>query len=67
LNEAVLKNLSPQAIILHPGPINHGVEFALSVNQDPRSRVLTQVKNGVLLRAALLARVLGITETGRIA
>lgn len=54
-----LKKLRSDAIILHPGPINHGVEFAPEVVHDPRSRVLTQVTNGVLVRAALLALVLG--------
>lgn len=57
LNHARLKKLSPEALILHPGPINHGVEFAPGVTDDPRSRVLVQVSNGVLVRAALLAKI----------
>lgn len=57
LNGARLKKLRPDAIILHPGPINHGVEFAPEVVEDPRSRVLDQVKNGVLIRAALLSKI----------
>jgi aspartate carbamoyltransferase catalytic subunit len=51
-----LQKLKKEAIILHPGPINHGVEFAHEVASDPRCRVLQQVSNGVLIRAALLAR-----------
>ena len=54
-----LKQLRSDAIILHPGPINHGVEFAPEVLHDKRSRVLLQVTNGVLIRAALLAMILG--------
>ncbi len=54
-----LKKLRKDAIILHPGPINHGVEFAPEVVKDPRSRVLQQVTNGVTIRAALLASILG--------
>ncbi len=54
-----LKKLKKDAIILHPGPINHGVEFAPEVVKDPRSRVLQQVTNGVTIRAALLAMILG--------
>ncbi len=54
-----LKLLRKDAIILHPGPINHGVEFAAEVVHDDRSRVLRQVTNGVLIRAALLAMILG--------
>ena len=53
-----LKTLHPKVTILHPGPINHGVEFAPEVLKDPRARVLEQVKNGVLIRAALLSKVL---------
>jgi aspartate carbamoyltransferase catalytic subunit len=57
LNARRLKQLSQSALILHPGPINHGVEFAQGVTQDPRSRVLVQVSNGVLIRAALLSKI----------
>jgi aspartate carbamoyltransferase catalytic subunit len=57
LNEARLKKLSKNAIIMHPGPINHGVEFADSVVKDSRSRVMKQVENGVLIRAALLSNL----------
>lgn len=62
LNRERLKKLSQDAIIMHPGPINHGVEFSMDVTKDPRSRVLAQVANGVLIRAALLARILGAGE-----
>lgn len=62
LNRDRLKKLSKDAIIMHPGPINHGVEFAEEVVNDPRSRVLNQVTNGVLIRAALLSRILEGTQ-----
>jgi aspartate carbamoyltransferase catalytic subunit len=54
-----LRLLRDDAVILHPGPINHGVEFASEVVEDKRSRVLKQVTNGVTIRAALLALILG--------
>lgn len=54
-----LKSLKSSALILHPGPINHGVEFSPEITRDPRSRVLDQVGHGVHVRAALLALVLG--------
>lgn len=57
LNGVRLKKLRPDAIIMHPGPINHGVEFAPEVVEDARSRVLEQVRNGVLIRAALLSKI----------
>jgi len=57
LNGARLKKLRPDAIIMHPGPINHGIEFAPEVMEDPRCRILEQVKNGVLIRAAILSKI----------
>ncbi len=59
LNQKRLDELKPDALILHPGPINHGVEFSEKVVRDGRSRVLSQVTNGVTVRAALLAMILG--------
>ena len=59
LTASRLEKLSKDAIIMHPGPINHGVEFSAEVLKDPRSRVMQQVTNGVLIRAALLSKVLG--------
>ena len=59
LTKKRLENLKPDALILHPGPINPGVEFCVTVVRDGRSRVLSQVTNGVTVRAALLAMVLG--------
>jgi aspartate carbamoyltransferase catalytic subunit len=56
LNSRRLQKLKKGAIIMHPGPINHGVEFSSEVMTDPRSRVLQQVSNGVLIRASLLAK-----------
>lgn len=60
LTKERLALLRSDALILHPGPINHGVEFAPDVVEDPRSRVLSQVTNGVKIRAALLAMILGL-------
>lgn len=59
LNQARLQRLAKGAIIMHPGPINHGVEFSADVMKDSRNRVLSQVTNGVLMRAALLSKILG--------
>ena len=58
LNRARLNSLAKDAIIMHPGPINHGVEFSDEALADSRNRVMTQVSNGVLIRAALLRRIL---------
>ena len=47
------------ALIMHPGPINRGVEIAPDVADGPRSMILDQVTNGVAVRMALLFLVLG--------
>lgn len=53
-----LENLSTQALIMHPGPINQGTEMDSEVLQDSRCQVLDQVANGVLIRQALLYNIL---------
>jgi aspartate carbamoyltransferase catalytic subunit len=52
------KLLKPGAIILHPGPVNRGVELDTEVADGPRSVILNQVFNGVLIRMAVLATVI---------
>lgn len=51
--------LAPEAVVLHPGPMNRGVEIAASVADDERALVLNQVANGVAVRMAVLFRLLG--------
>lgn len=46
--------LKPSAIILHPGPINRGVELASEVADGPRSRIMNQVEDGIAMRMAIL-------------
>jgi aspartate carbamoyltransferase catalytic subunit len=58
LNLQKLKNWQSDGLLMHPGPVNYGVELELDVNQDPRCKILEQVKWGAYLRQALLARVL---------
>ncbi|MBC7466891.1 MAG: aspartate carbamoyltransferase catalytic subunit [Bdellovibrio sp.] len=54
LNSERLSKVSPKTLIMHPGPINYGVELEKEVLNDPRSLVLQQVENGVFLREALI-------------
>lgn len=49
----------PDCLVLHPGPMNRGVEIADEVADGPRSRVLQQVRNGILTRMALLEALAG--------
>ena len=46
--------LKPDAIVMHPGPINRGVEVESEVADGPRSVILEQVRNGVAVRMAVL-------------
>lgn len=54
LNRARLRALRNDAVILHPGPYNRGVELTDDVLDDPRSRYVAQVHNGVFVRMAVL-------------
>jgi aspartate carbamoyltransferase catalytic subunit len=51
--------LKPDSVVLHPGPMNRGVEIAAEVADDDRSLILRQVSNGVAVRMAVLFRLLG--------
>ncbi len=50
--------MPPEALVLHPGPVNRGVEIAPEVADGPRSVILEQVENGVALRMGVLAALL---------
>lgn len=54
-----LKALRPDGLVMHPGPINHGIELETEVLEDSRSQVLKQVQNGVFMREAILRWMLG--------
>jgi aspartate carbamoyltransferase catalytic subunit len=51
--------LAAHAIVLHPGPVNRGVEIAPSLVTDPRSRIERQVENGTFMRMAVLEACIG--------
>ncbi|HJR86503.1 MAG TPA: aspartate carbamoyltransferase catalytic subunit [Acidimicrobiia bacterium] len=59
IDRARLDRMSPDAVVMHPGPINRGVEIATNVADDPRALILDQVRNGVAVRMAVLFRLLG--------
>jgi aspartate carbamoyltransferase catalytic subunit len=56
--------LAPHCVILHPGPINRGVELAPEVADGPRSVILDQVQNGVAVRMAILYLLAGAPGAG---
>ena len=49
----------PDAIVMHPGPINRGRELSSEVADSQRSMILNQVENGIAVRMAVLERILG--------
>lgn len=59
LTQEKLTLASPDAIVLHPGPLNRGVEIATEVADAEPSRILDQVTNGVAVRMAVLYLVTG--------
>jgi aspartate carbamoyltransferase catalytic subunit len=59
LDTARLRQMPDSAIVMHPGPMNRGVEIAADVADSPRSTVVEQVSNGVSVRMAVLYLLLG--------
>jgi len=59
LTRAMAALAKPDALIMHPGPINRGVEMSPEVADGEQSVILEQVTNGVAIRMALLYLVLG--------
>ncbi len=59
VNAKVLERTQPDCIVMHPGPMNRGVEIADDVADSGRSVILEQVTNGVAIRMAVLYHLLG--------
>jgi len=59
INETIMRLARPDALIMHPGPINRGIEMTADVADSAQSVILEQVTNGVAIRMALLYLVLG--------
>ena len=54
LNKEILNSLSKEIVIMHPGPINRGVEITSYVADSKQSIILNQVENGVAIRMAVI-------------
>jgi aspartate carbamoyltransferase catalytic subunit len=54
LNQNRASWLKPDAIIMHPGPVNRGVELDSALADSKRSVILNQVTNGLAIRMAVL-------------
>ena len=59
INQTRIDNLPDHAIVMHPGPMNEGVEIMPEAADSPRSVIEAQVTNGVAVRMALLYRLSG--------
>jgi len=59
LTPKLLEKAKDDVLIIHPGPVNRGIEISLEVMESDRSLILNQVTNGVALRMALLYLILG--------
>jgi len=59
LDRARVAKMRPEALVMHPGPMNRGVEIATDVAELPRSIILDQVRNGLAIRMSLLYLMLG--------
>ena len=54
INQQILDNLGKKIVIMHPGPINRGVEITSEVADSDQSIILNQVENGVAVRMAVI-------------
>ena len=64
LDSQRMAKLEPHTIVMHPGPMNRGMEIAADVADSPRSVIVEQVSNGVSVRMAVMYLLLGGAESG---
>jgi len=64
LTEEKLGYAKPDAVVMHPGPMNRGLEITSSVADSDKSLILPQVTNGIAVRMAIMARIMGGSSEG---
>jgi aspartate carbamoyltransferase catalytic subunit len=64
LHQSHLSLAAPDAIVMHPGPMNRGIEISSEIADGGRSLILDQVTNGVAVRMAVLYLLAGAKEHG---
>jgi aspartate carbamoyltransferase catalytic subunit len=67
MDRARMDALPKHAIVMHPGPMNRGIEISAEVADDPRSVVLEQVSAGVAIRMAVMYLMMGGSSDGAVA
>jgi aspartate carbamoyltransferase catalytic subunit len=56
------RRLGPRQLLMHPGPVNRGVELAPEVIDSPQSLITTQVESGLVVRMAILYELLTASD-----
>ena len=64
LTSESLAAAADDVIVMHPGPINRGLEISSEVADGPRSVILPQVTNGIAVRMAVMSMILGGENDG---
>ncbi len=64
INRHILKNAKPDVMIMHPGPVNRGIEITSEIVDGPASVILDQVTNGLAVRMAVLFLLTGSSSEG---
>ena len=59
LTAARVERAAPNAVVMHPGPMNRGLEIASAVADGDRSLILPQVTNGIAVRMSIMAKLMG--------
>jgi aspartate carbamoyltransferase catalytic subunit len=59
INKELLDSLEKEIVVMHPGPINRGVELSSDVADSDHSIILDQVENGVAIRMAVMYLLAG--------
>jgi len=62
LTKEILASLDKEIVIMHPGPINRGVEITSEVADSPQSIILQQVENGVAIRMAVIYLLASVSK-----
>ncbi|HBI26707.1 MAG TPA: aspartate carbamoyltransferase, partial [Peptococcaceae bacterium] len=66
LDQHKLQVAAPDVLVLHPGPVNRGIEISPDVQDGPHAVINEQVTNGVAVRMALLYLLMGRGEENEI-
>ena len=64
INREILKSAKPDVLIMHPGPVNRGIEITSEIVDGPSSVILDQVTNGLAVRMAVLFLLSGVVPGG---